>query len=117
MSRLALRIGVDFLVGIFAIAAFLFLSKTGSGVLAITIALALLLAAGLAGYQEPTAKWVVLHPVVMMAPELIAFPVALATCRGFECQGIIAFLGLASLATVVLAVAAFAGFGIRRIGR
>jgi hypothetical protein len=92
-------------------------SKTGSGFWVITIGLALLIAAGFAGYREPKAKWVVIHPVVMMAPELVAFPFALATCRGFECQGVIAFLAAASLATVVLVAVAFAGFGVQRIKR
>jgi hypothetical protein len=93
------------------------LSKNGSGFFAIVIGLALVGAAGLAGNREPNAKWVVIHPVVMMAPELIAFPFALATCRGFECGGLIAFLAAASLATLVLIAVAFAGFGLRRIRR
>jgi hypothetical protein len=117
MARVFPRIVLDFLVSISAIAALIALSKTGSAVLAIGIGLGLLLAAGFAGYREPAAKWVVIHPVVMMSPVLVAFPVALATCRGFECQGIIAILAAASLATVVLVAVAFAGFGLRRIRR
>ncbi len=85
MSRLFPRIVLDFLFSICVIAAFFFLSKTRSGVVAIAICVALFLAAGFAGYSEPTAQWVVIHPVVMMAPELITFPFVLATCRGFEC--------------------------------
>jgi hypothetical protein len=116
MGRLS-RIILDLLVSISAIAAFVVLSKNGSGFLAIAIGLALIAAAGFAGNREPNAKWVVIHPVVMMAPELIAFPFALATCRGFECGGVIAFLAAISLSTLVLIVVAFAGFGLRRIRR
>jgi hypothetical protein len=111
------RIILDLLVSISAIAAFVVLSKTGSAPFAIAIGLALLVAAGFAGNREPKAKWVAIHPVVMMAPELIAFPVALATCRSFECGGVIAFLAAISLSTLVLIVVAFAGFGLRRIRR
>ena len=96
MARLLPRLILDFLVSISAIAAFVLWSKSGSVALGITIGLALLVAAGLAGYREPAAKWVVIHPIVMMSPELTALPVVLVTCRGFECQGFVAFLAIAS---------------------
>jgi hypothetical protein len=111
---LILRILADLLVACFALGAFVGASKSTNGALLIAVLGGLLLAAGAGGYLEPSAKRVWIHPLVIMSPELIALAFALLTCHGFECEGMVGFLIVASLFTLVLVGLAFAAFYVRR---
>jgi hypothetical protein len=72
-----------------------------------------LLAAAVAGYLEPSSKRVWIHSLLIMAPEIIALPIAILTCHGFECGGMIGFLILANLFTLGLVGLSFAVFYVR----
>jgi hypothetical protein len=111
------RAAADVLVGVAAVAGFVFASRNGNAagaILLATVCVGLLISAGIAGYWEPSPKWVWLHPLLIMSPELIALPVVLLTCKGFECGGLIGFLIMASLFTAVLIVFSVVGFLFRR---
>ena len=115
---LGFRILADILVACAALGAVVGASRSPNGAWLVVILGGLLLAAVLAGYREPFARRVWIHPLVIMSPVLIALPVALLTCRGFECGGIIGFLMAASLFTLVLLGGAFVAFYVgRRITR
>jgi hypothetical protein len=108
------RILADLFVAFFASLAFFIVSHSGNGAALIGIIGALLFAAGLAGYREPSAKHLWIHPLVMMSPELIALPVAALGCHGHGCAGVIAFLIATNLFTLVLLGLSFAVFYVRR---
>lgn len=112
--RFTLRLLADLLVGLAAAAGFVLASKHEPGVEAVAVLVILLAAAVLTGYLEPSAKRVWIHPLVIMSPELVALPVAVLTCKGFECGGVIAFLTVASLFAFVLIGVSFAAFFVRR---
>jgi hypothetical protein len=116
LPRLGHRIAADVIVGLSVIAGFVAASHGSTPLFFATCGL-LVVAAGTAGYFEPVAKRVWIHAVLQMWPELVALPFALATCRGFECGGFIAFLAMACASTVVLIVVSFVGFALRRITR
>jgi hypothetical protein len=111
---LTFRILADLFVAFFVTLAFFAVSHSGNGVWLIGVIGALLFASVMAGYLEPSAKKVWIHPLVIMSPELIALPVALLACHGHGCVGVIAFLTLANLVTLVLVGLSFAAFYIRR---
>jgi hypothetical protein len=113
-ANFGFRVLADLFVGVSAVVAFVFASHRTNGAWLIAIFVVLLLAAGMSGYLEPSAKRVWVHAFIIMSPELIALPCVLLTCRGFECAGIAAFLGVASLFTFVLVALSFAAFFIRR---
>src|SRR5258708_36862557 len=104
------RILADLFVAYFVTLSLIAASRSGSGSGAWLVGAisALLLAAGVAGYLEQSAKKVWIHPLVIMAPEVIALPVALLTCRGHGCTGMIAILIIANLFTLVLLGLSFA---------
>ena len=105
----------DLVVGIAAVGGFIAASKNGetAGYWLIAVAFGLLMSAIMAGYFEPSAKRVWFHALLIMWPELLAFPVALMTCKGHGCAGFVAFLFLASLFTLILMAASFGAFFIR----
>ena len=109
-----LRVVAELLAGLLAAGAFGLASHSPNGSFFIAIGVGLLLVAGLAGYLEPSAKKVWLHPILIMWPELMALPAAVLTCHGFECAGVIAFLALAGLFALVLMGVSFAAFFARR---
>ncbi|HLY17075.1 MAG TPA: hypothetical protein VKR61_07610 [Bryobacteraceae bacterium] len=113
-ASLMKRMLVEALVGVAAAAGFVLASRIASPVALIPIPVVLLIAASVGGYLEPSAKRVWLHAPAFMLPELIALPVVLATCRGFECAGFAAFLMAASLFTLVMMGASFLAFRARR---
>ena len=111
------RIAADLLTGIVATGGFVLASRcsnSGPAWIFISAGVLLLLAAVLAGYHEPSAKRVWIHPPLIMSPELSALPAAYFTCKGFECAGVIAFLMLASLFAGVLIVFSYVGFALKR---
>ena len=112
--RFTFRLLADLLVGLAAAAGFIVASHHEPGVEALAVVLILVAAAGLAGHLEPSAKRVWIHPLVIMSPELLVLPVAVLTCKGFECAGLIAFLTVASLFAFVLIGVSFAAFFVRR---
>lgn len=105
---------MEALAGVAVTTAFALASRTANGAPFIAILVAVILAAGVSGYQEPSAMWVWVHAPIIMWPELLALPIVLATCRGFECGGVAGFLILASLFTAVLVGVSFCGFLVRR---
>jgi len=109
-----LRVVAELLAGLLAAGSFSLASHSPNGSFFIAIGVGLLLVAGLAGYLEPSAKKVWLHPILIMWPELMVLPAAVLTCHGFECGGVIAFLVLAGFFTVVLMGVSFAAFLARR---
>ncbi|HLY63616.1 MAG TPA: hypothetical protein VKV95_22990 [Terriglobia bacterium] len=111
---LIFRILTDFIVALSAVGAFVGASHSGNGTWLFVIFGGLLLAAGFAGYLEPAAKRVWIHPLVIMSPEIIVLPVAFLTCHGFECAGFIAFLMVSSLFALVLMVMSYIVFYVRR---
>jgi len=106
----------DLTVGIAAVGGFIAASKNGetAGYWLIAVACGLLVSALIAGYFEPSAKRVWCHALLIMWPELLALPVVLMTCKGHGCAGIVVFLFLASVFTLVLMAASFGAFFIRR---
>jgi len=113
-GSLILRMLADVLAGVLAIVGFVFASHTPNGVWFIAIFSAVFLASGAAGYMETSAKRVWIHAPLIMSPELIALPIVLLTCHGFECAGFIGFAVFASLFTLILVPVSLAGFYIRR---
>lgn len=111
-----LRIAVELVIGVVTTGGFVLASRSNSGAAWILIfaCLVLVLVAVLAGYHEPSAKRVWIHPSVIMSLELIALPAAYFTCRGFECAGVIAFLILASFFVGILIVFSYIGFALKR---
>jgi hypothetical protein len=102
---LIFRILADLLVAFFALFAFVAPSHSKNGAWLIAALVALLLAAGAAGYLEPSAKRIWIHPLLIMSPEFIALPIFIFTCHGFECggmSGILIFAGLFALVLVAL---------------
>ena len=102
--------------GICAAGGFILASRSnefGANRLLISTCALLLVLAAAAGFCEPSLKRVWIHALLIMSPELIAFPVVSLSCRGFECAGAIAFLMLASFFAVGLIPASFLGFAIR----
>src|SRR6476660_9928952 len=93
------RILGDLFVSCVALGALVGASHSTNGATLIAALGVVLLGAAVAGYLEPSAKRVWIHPLLIMSPELIALPVALLTCHGFECGGIIGFLIFANLFT------------------
>jgi len=70
----------------------------------------LIVAACVAGYMETCAKWVWIHGLILMLPELVALAAAVRTCRGFECgglSGLVVFAGVFALVLVVLSAITF----------
>jgi hypothetical protein len=111
---LLLRILADAVVSMAAIAGFFLASHSTRPAWLIAIGIGLIVAAAVSGYLEPSGKTVWIHAPIIMAPELIALPFAFATCRGFECAGITAFLFMAGLFTLVLVGISYCAFFIRR---
>ncbi len=111
-----LRLAGDVLVGLLATSGFALSSKsekTGPYILAVSACL-IVWWAFRAGYREASARWVWAHGPLLLLPELVALPVALLTCRGFECAGVIGFLMAASLFSLVLMVLSYVGFFVQR---
>jgi hypothetical protein len=108
------RIIGDLVVGCTTLGAFVAASHWENGATFIAILCAVLLAVAVAGYLEPSAKRVWIHPLLIMWPEIIALPVAVLTCRGFECGGMIGFLIFVNLFTLGLVGLSFAVFYVRR---
>jgi hypothetical protein len=108
-----LRIFADAAVRIAAIAGFFLALHSAKPAPLIAIGIGLIIASGVGGYLESAAKRVWIHAPNIMAPELIALPFALATCRGFDCAGITAFLVMASLFTLISAGISCCAFYIR----
>ena len=111
---LIFRILGDLFVGCIALGALVGASHSTNGATFIAALGAVLLAAAVAGYLEPSAKRVWIHPLLIMSPEIIALPLALLTCHGFECGGVIGFLIFANLFTLGLVGLSFAVFYVRR---
>jgi len=112
-----LRIAVEVVTGVVTTGVFVLASRSsnsGAAWILISACMVLVLVAVLAGYHEPLAKRVWIHPSVIMSLELIALPAAYFTCRGFECAGVIAFLILASFFVGVLIVFSYIGFALKR---
>src|SRR5258708_23626465 len=107
------RILADLFVAYFVTLSLIAASRTGSGAWLVGAISALVLAVGVAGYLEQSAKRVWIHPILMMSPEGIALPVALLSCHGHGCAGMIAVLILAHLFTLVLLVLSFAVLYLR----
>ncbi len=105
-----------FLVGICAPGSVFALSYYGMslGYWLIAIPCSILIAAILAGYFEPLAKRVWIHASLLTLPELVAFPIAILTCRGHGCVATIVLLAAAVLSTFVLMAVSYAAFFIRR---
>ncbi len=116
MRKHLLSLATDIIIGFAAIAIIVLASRyeKASGAALIVAGVLVVTWAGIAGYRESSANWVWIHAPMTMSFALIAFPVALMTCRGFECAGVVTFLGAASLFTVFLLVSAFVGYFIRR---
>ena len=108
------RILADLFVACFVTLSLIAASHSGSGAWFVGAICVLLLAVGVAGYLEQSAKRVWIHPLVIMAPELIALPVVFLSCQGHGCAGVIAILILANLFTLVLLGLSFAVFYVRR---
>ena len=108
------RILADLFVACLVTLSLIAASHSGSGAWFVGAVSVLLLAAGVAGYLEQSAKRVWIHPLVIMAPELIALPVAILTCRGHGCVGGIVFLILVNLFALLLVGLSYAVFYIRR---
>jgi hypothetical protein len=115
-SNFFVRSLADLVVGVAAVGGFIAASKNGetAGYWLIAVACGLLMSAIMTGYFEPSAKRVWCHALLIMWPELLALPVALMTCKGHGCAGLVAFLFLASLFTLILMAASFGAFFIRR---
>jgi hypothetical protein len=111
---LIIRLLADLIIGCIVLGAIVRASHSTNGAAFIAALGTVVLAAVVAGYLEPSAKWVWIHPLLIMAPELIALPIAFFTCRGFECGGVIGFLIFASLFTIVLEGLSFAAFYVTR---
>src|SRR5260370_41424868 len=110
---LALRIVADLVVACLGTASFIIASHGSTAWFIETIG-GLLLWVVAAACLEPSAKMVWVHPLLIMLPELVALPAISLTCHGFECAGIIAFLVLASVSSILLVGISFAVFYIRR---
>jgi hypothetical protein len=108
------RILADLFVAYFVTLSLIAASRSGSGAWLVGAISGLVLAAGVAGYLEQSAKKVWIHPLVMMSPEVIALPAALLGCHGHGCAGVIAVLILANLFALVLLGLSFAVFYVRR---
>jgi hypothetical protein len=108
------RILADLFVAFSVTLAFFAVSDSGKAAWLIGVIGALLFAAGMAGYLEPSAKKVWIHPLVIMWPELIALPVAFLGCHGHGCAGVISFLNAANMFTLLLLGLSFAVFYVRR---
>ena len=111
---LIFRLVGDLFVGCVALGAVVGASHSANEATFIAALGAVLLAAALAGYLEPSAKRVWIHPLLIMSPEIIALPLALLACHGFECGGMIGFLIFANLFTLGLVGLSFAVFYVRR---
>ena len=116
MSRsFAVRCVADVLLGLAAVALLVMASRHAQSVPWLIACVSVVITAALvAGYYEPSAKRVIIHPFLVMAPEIVVFPLAFFTCRGFECGAIIGVMMVASLFTFVLVALAFAAFFVRR---
>jgi hypothetical protein len=111
------RVATEVLIGLGTTGGFVLASRSsGSGAawLLIFACLLLVLVATLAGYYEPSASRVWMHPPLMMALELIALPASSFTCRGFECGGVIAFLHDCQPVHCILVGFSYVGFALRR---
>ena len=80
----------------------------------IPIPCGILIAAILAGYYEPFAKRVWIYALLLMLPELVAFPIAILTCKGHGCVATYVLLAAAIAATSILVAVSYAAFFIRR---
>ena len=111
------RVMAEMLVGIVTTGGFVLASRSSDSNatwILVTVCGFLLLVAVLAGYYEPLARRVWVHAPIMMCLELIALPVAVFTCKSFECAGVIAFLTMASLFACVLVGCSYIGFALKR---
>ena len=97
-----IRLLADLIIGCIVLGATVRASHSTNGAAFVAALGTVVLAAVVAGYLERSAKWAWIHPLLIMAPELIALPAAFFTCHGFECGGVIGFLIFASLFTIVL---------------
>lgn len=111
---LTFRILADLFVGCIALGTLVGASHSTNGVMFVVVLGGVLFAAAVAGYLEPSARRVWIHPLLMMSPEIVALPFALLTCHGFECGGVIGFLIFANLFTLGLVGLSFAVFYVRR---
>jgi len=100
----------DLFVGCIALGAVVGASHSTNGAIFFAPLGAVLLAAAVAGYLEPSEKRVWIHPLLIMSPEVIALPLAFLTCHGFECGGMIGFLIFANLFTLGLVGLSFSVF-------
>lgn len=105
-----------FLVGISAPASILAVSHyiPSPGYWLILIPCGILVTAILAGYYEPLAKRVWIYAPLLTLPELVAFPIAILTCKGHGCVATYVLLAAAIGATFVLIAVSYAAFFIRR---
>ena len=111
------RAAAEVLLGVVATGGFVLASRrsdSNSALLLIATCVFLVMVAVLAGYCEPSAKRVWIHPSLIMSLELIALPAAYFTCKGFECGGVIGFLIMTSLFACLLIVFSHIGFAFKR---
>lgn len=80
----------------------------------ILIPCGILVTAILAGYHEPFAKRVWIYALLLTLPELVAFPIAILTCKGHGCVATYGLLAAAIAVTFVLIAVSYATFFIRR---
>jgi hypothetical protein len=105
----------DVLAGIFVITLVAVAGKLNANrVWAIPILCILPLAAGMAGFREPLAKRVWIHPLVITLPGLAVVSAGAVTCRGFECGAMVGILAAAIVFMFILVGLSFAVYFIRR---
>lgn len=114
---------MDLLAGASA-AAFVIAWLSAGGVWAIPAICIVLVAAGAAGWMEPSRGSVWVHPFVIMSPVLVMLLCdalilcpAMAGPRGFECVWLFILLVAAALFTLPLVGLSFVAFLIRRWAR
>jgi hypothetical protein len=113
-GKFAWAVFADLIVAVASVCGFVFSSHTANGTWLILVLGAVFLAICLAAFFESSAKRVWIHPLLIMSPEIVAFPIVFLTCRGFECGGIIGFLAFASAFDLILIGISYAVFYTKR---